>query len=92
MAGPGGVAEGGAVDQTHQPVQQGRQGSAHWREEVGEQPLVDFMCSDCRGSSMGLTLFMLSLFFASRADVCCVNNHISNMISLNVELLKSAVI
>ena len=50
------------------------------------------MCSVCRGSSMGLTLFMLSLFFASRADLCCVNNHISNMISLNVELLKSAVI
>ena len=57
-----------------------------------ERWLVDFMCSVCRGSSMGLTLFMLSLFFASRADLCCVNNHISNMISLNVELLKSAVI
>ena len=39
-----------------------------------------------------LTLFMLSLFFTSRADWWSVDNQISSLISLNVVTLEKAVV
>ena len=45
-----------------------------------------------RGIDWALTLFILSLFFTSRADWWSVNNQISSMISLNVVTLEKAVV